>query len=156
MAGPAGLLCSRDPKLDHHIWVWGNTEFKEATRRPRCYSQRTGWDKFSETFGFVLWRRVPLTQSHHCVQKGESIEESHALLPYGEWTDRLCCWVKTFPQLANKRRRRSSLTGTSRDRDTQNKEGQNTRDCSVWPLLFAEVIPRNQPHLCHAMTSVQF
>lgn len=74
----------------------------------------------------------------------------------GSGTDRFCCWVKTFPQLANKRRRRSSLTGTSRDRDTQNKEGQNTRDCSVWPLLFAEVIPRNQPHLCHAMTSVQF
>lgn len=92
VAGPAGLLCSCDPKLAHHIWVWGNTESKEATRRPRGYSQRTGWDKFSETFGFVLWHRVPLTQSHHCVQKGESIEESHTLLPYREW-DRSPLWL---------------------------------------------------------------
>lgn len=63
----------------------GNPESKEAANRPRGYRQRTGRDKFSETFGFVLWHWVPLTQSHHCDQKGKSIEESPALLLHREW-----------------------------------------------------------------------
>lgn len=67
---------------------------------PRGYSQAkegSGRDKFSEPFGYGLWHRVPLKQSHHCVQKGKSIEESHALLLYRVWDRSLLLLGKNIP-----------------------------------------------------------
>lgn len=152
-----GLLASYAHVTQNLLTTYGSGETQHLRRPPggpEATDRELGGINSQRHLGLSCGTGYPSHKATTVSRKENLLRNRTHFFLTGRETDRLCCWVKTFPQLANKRRLTSSLPGMSRDRDTRNKEGQNTRDCSVWPLLFADVIPRNQPYLCHDIRSV--
>lgn len=117
-----GLLASYAHVIQNLLTTYGSGE-TQSLRRPPGGPEAT----VRELGGINSQRHLGLScgagySSHKAttVSRKENLLRNctHCFLT-GSGTDRLCCWVKTFPQLGNKRRLGSSLTGTSRDRDTR-------------------------------------